>query len=114
MDCEQSLTQFAEIVNFARARCAINASLSTAFGCPFEGQIPVARVFELIERFVTLNIQRVTLCDTTGMANPIQVEQLCRQARTHWPQVQFTAHFHNTRGMGLANALAALDRKSVG
>jgi hydroxymethylglutaryl-CoA lyase len=56
-----------------------------------------------------LGIDRVSLCDTTGVANPSQVQQLFEQANRRWPNLRFTAHFHNTRGMGLANALAALD-----
>ena len=109
MSCEQSLAQFAEIVALLPTRPAINASLSTAFGCPFDGRVEPARVMALIARFLALGIGRVTLCDTTGMANPGQVESLCRMARERWPLVQFTTHFHNTRGMGLANVLAALE-----
>ena len=62
---------------------------------------------ELVGRIVALGIQRITLCDTTGMANPAQVGKAFTTARRRWPGVAFTAHFHNTRGMGLANALAA-------
>jgi hydroxymethylglutaryl-CoA lyase len=109
MTREQSLAQFAEIVGLARGRAQINASLSTAFGCPFEGDVPDARVMDLVARLVALGIDRVTLCDTTGIANPAQVERLCAAVRSRWPDVTFTAHFHDTRAMGLANALAALE-----
>lgn len=109
MSCEQSLVQFAQIVQRVGDQAAINASLSTAFGCPFEGEVPESRVLELVERCVAMGIRRIALCDTTGMANPAQVERLCRQVVARWPQLQITAHFHNTRGMGLANALAALE-----
>ncbi|MGS7457193.1 hypothetical protein ACT3J6_21540, partial [Mycobacterium tuberculosis] len=84
-------------------------SLSTTFGCPFEGEVPEARVHELTERLLAIGVQGVTLCDTTGMADPAQVERICREALQRWPEAVFTAHFHNTRGMGLANALAALN-----
>lgn len=107
MDPAQSLAQFAQVAALARGQAKVNASLSTAFGCPFEGEVPEARVFELVEAFAGLGIDRVTLCDTTGMAHPAQVARLCREVQARWPQLQFTAHFHNTRGMGLANALAA-------
>jgi hydroxymethylglutaryl-CoA lyase len=66
-------------------------------------------VVELTERLVKYGIERISLCDTTGIANPSQVETLFREVGNRCPRVQFTAHFHNTRGMGLANALAALD-----
>lgn len=108
MSCDDSLGQFARIVAVARGHAAINASLSTAFGCPFEGVVPPSRVLDLVARFVDLGITRVSLCDTTGMANPTQVEELFTSVLRAWPSLQVTAHFHNTRGMGLANALAAL------
>jgi len=108
MGCDDSLGQFAKIVPVAREHAAVNASLSTAFGCPFEGVVPVQRVLDLLGRFVDLGIARVSLCDTTGMANPAQVEDLFSAVLRAWPTLQVTAHFHNTRGMGLANAAAAL------
>jgi hydroxymethylglutaryl-CoA lyase len=108
----QSLEQFAAIVEAVRAQpqgreLFINASLSTSFGCPFEGAVPEARVLDLVERQLALGVQGVTLCDTTGMANPAQVARLCEAAQARFPGIPFTQHFHNTRGMGLANALAA-------
>jgi hydroxymethylglutaryl-CoA lyase len=87
----------------------MSISLSTAFGCPFEGPIGIARILELLARFADMGIVQVSLCDTTGMANPAQAEHVFVEAARHWPSTEFTAHFHNTRGMALANALAALD-----
>lgn len=108
MTPEQSLEQFATILNACKnSGVFINASLSTTFGCPFEGEVPEARVLELIAELIALGIQGVTLCDTTGMANPAQVKRLCEVVLRRWPETPFTLHFHNTRGMGLANALAA-------
>ncbi len=109
MTCEQSLAQFAAIVKEVGGRTQINASLSTAFGCPFDGVVQDERVIELVARYVDMGIDRVTLCDTTGMANPAQVKRLCGAVAARWPTLMLTAHFHNTRGMGLANALAALE-----
>ncbi|MFO1205221.1 MAG: hydroxymethylglutaryl-CoA lyase [Burkholderiales bacterium] len=109
MTQEQSLAQFAEIVGIVQGRTAINASLSTAFGCPFDGAIDPVQVIAFIDRITTLGIDRISLCDTTGMANPAQVERLCTAVIARWPKVTLTAHFHNTRGLGLANVLAALD-----
>jgi len=65
-------------------------------------------VLEVLARFVDMGMDGVTLCDTTGMANPAQVARVCEAVRQRWPDMVFTAHFHNTRGMGLANVLAAL------
>lgn len=108
MTCEQSLSQLGRIAERARGAVAISASLSTSFGCPYEGPIPVARILELLSQLADMGITQVSLCDTSGMANPAQVEDVFIQARLHWPSTEFTAHFHNTRGMGLANALAAV------
>lgn len=110
MTPEQSLLQFREIIEATRgSEVFINASLSTTFGCPFEGEVPEQRVYELVQRLLEIGIQGITLCDTTGMADPAQVERICSAVLKRWPRTQFTAHFHNTRGMGLANALAALN-----
>ncbi|WP_213909822.1 hydroxymethylglutaryl-CoA lyase, partial [Stutzerimonas nitrititolerans] len=110
MTPEQSLAQFREIIEVTRGSGVfVNASLSTTFGCPFEGEVPEPRVYELVQRLLEIGVQGITLCDTTGMADPTQVERICREALSRWPDAVFTAHFHNTRGMGLANALAALN-----
>jgi hydroxymethylglutaryl-CoA lyase len=110
MTPEQSLQQFREIIEVSRGSGVfINASLSTTFGCPFEGEVAEARVYTLIQQLLDIGVQGVTLCDTTGMADPAQVARISSAALQRWPEAQFTAHFHNTRGMGLANALAALN-----
>jgi hydroxymethylglutaryl-CoA lyase len=110
MTPEQSLASFAEIVGVAKGTgVAINAGLSTAFGCPFDGDVPPSRVLGFVERYAEMGIGGVSLCDTTGMANPAQVEDLCQAVKSRFQEMQVTAHFHNTRGMGLANALAALE-----
>lgn len=108
MSPDQSLAQFAEIVDLAKGSGVfVNGSLSTAFGCPFDGEVPQSRVLGFIERLLELGVEGVTLADTTGMANPAQVARLCEEVMTRWSQVPFTLHVHNTRGMGLANCLAA-------
>lgn len=106
----QSLVQFREIIEVSRGSGVfINASLSTAFGCPFEGEVAESRVYDLVQRLLDIGVQGITLCDTTGMADPAQVNWICCEVLQRWPEAVFTAHFHNTRGMGLANALAALN-----
>lgn len=108
MTSEESLAQFEEIAQVVDGKVALCASLSTAFGCPFDGEVAVERVLHIVQQIVNIGIARVTLCDTTGMANPRQVHDLCARVRETWPDIQLTAHFHNTRGMGLANAVAAM------
>jgi hydroxymethylglutaryl-CoA lyase len=87
---------------------AINVSLSCVFGCPIEGAVPLAVVQQLVQTFVDEGVRGITLCDTTGMAHPAQVQRVCDWALQAHPQLQVTLHFHNTRGMGLANVLAAV------
>ena len=105
----QSFAALAGVVALAQASTvAVNVSLSCVFGCPMEGDVPQAAVFDWVQRFVDLGVRGITLCDTTGMAYPTQVEALTAASRARWPDVEFTLHFHNTRGMGLANVLAAI------
>ena len=87
----------------------VAGSLSTAFGCPFEGDVPAERVLRFAERYVALGVDSVVLADTTGMAHPRQVLALASQVRKAFPQLALALHFHNTRGMGLANVLAGLE-----
>ncbi len=70
---------------------------------------PWSTVCDWVRRFADLGVQRITLCDTTGMAYPTQVARVTAAALDRWPDSAFTLHFHNTRGMGLANVLAAID-----
>jgi hydroxymethylglutaryl-CoA lyase len=110
MTREQSFAQLAEVVALARqAGVPVNVSLSCVFGCPMEGEVPLGAVQEWIDRFAALQVQGVTLCDTTGMAFPTQVQTLCEAVMARHFGLQWTAHFHNTRGMGLANTVAAVE-----
>ena len=111
MTRDQSYAALADVVALARRHeRAVNVGLSCCFGCPMEGDVAPDAVFELVERFVSdLGIDGVALCDTTGMAHPRQVEAMTRVFRDRWPDTELTLHFHNTRGMGLANILAAID-----
>lgn len=110
MTREQSFAQLAEVIALARqAGVPVNVSLSCVFGCPMEGEVPLAGVLEWIGRFAALQVRGITLCDTTGMAFPTQVQVLCEAVMARHPGLQWTAHFHNTRGMGLANTVAAVE-----
>jgi hydroxymethylglutaryl-CoA lyase len=83
--------------------------ISTSFGCPYEGEVPQERVFEIAERLIAAGCAEVGFGDTTGMANPRQVHGFFAAARDRLVGAELTAHFHNTRGQGLANVLAALE-----
>jgi hydroxymethylglutaryl-CoA lyase len=107
MTREQSLATLKEVLHAASAAgLPCNVSLSTAFGCPFDGEVAPEEVLRLALELAQAGAAGITLCDTTGMAYPTQVAALCElaQRRLHLP---VTIHLHNTRGMGLANALAA-------
>jgi hydroxymethylglutaryl-CoA lyase len=83
--------------------------ISTSFGCPYEGHVPVDRVLDIASALAAAGAAEVGFGDTTGMANPVQVRRFFEVARDRLPGVELTAHFHNTRGQGLANVLAALE-----
>ncbi|VWC76587.1 hydroxymethylglutaryl-CoA lyase [Burkholderia aenigmatica] len=110
MTREQSFAQLRDVIDAVRGTgVAINVSLSTALGCPMEGDVPAEGVLAWMQRFADLGVHGFTLCDTTGMAFPSQVRELSARARERFGALQLTLHFHNTRGMALANTLAALD-----
>ena len=110
MSVEASLAQFAEIKLLAHARrVACIGAIGTAFGCPYEGDIPESRLFALVERFLDMGFSELMLADTTGMANPLQIERTMGRVLQRWgDRVAFGLHLHNTRGMGLANVVAGL------
>jgi len=106
---DESLEGFVPIFGLARdAHISVRASLATSFGCPFAGDVPVTQVLKVCERLHELGVMEVALCDTTGMANPVQVSKVVRACLDEIPEIQWAAHFHNTRGAGSANLLAAL------
>jgi hydroxymethylglutaryl-CoA lyase len=107
---EESLVGLEKVLGRASAeglRC--EGVISTSFGCPYEGDVDPARVFEIAARLHAAGAVEVAFGDTTGMANPAQVREFFSRAQEALPGVELTAHFHNTRGQGLANVLAALD-----
>jgi len=104
---EESLDDIARIIDLVHARDAtVQAIVSTAWGCPYEGDVPVERVMGIARRLVDAGCEEVGFGDTTGMANPAQVRRFFEEASL---DAELTAHFHNTRGQGLANVLSALE-----
>jgi hydroxymethylglutaryl-CoA lyase len=108
---EESLTGLEAVLGRAReAGLRCEGVISTSFGCPYEGAVPPERVFAIARRLAAAGAQEVGFGDTTGMANPRQVREfLACAADELGDEVELTAHFHNTRGQGLANVLAALE-----
>lgn len=109
MTREQSFAQLKEVISvIGQGPVAVNVSLSTVFGCPMQGDVALNEVLGWVDRFASLGVRGVTLCDTTGMAYPSQVQALSLAVIQRFPELQITLHFHNTRGMALANTLGAL------
>jgi hydroxymethylglutaryl-CoA lyase len=107
----ESLAGLERVIARARTeglRC--EGVISTSFGCPYEGDVPPERVLEIAERLVTAGCEEIAFGDTTGMANPRQAGEFFAAAAERLRGTELTAHFHNTRGQGLANVLAALEQ----
>jgi hydroxymethylglutaryl-CoA lyase len=109
---EESLSGLEETLALAgEAGLRREGVIATSFGCPYEGEVPAERVFEIASRLRAAGCEEVGFGDTTGMANPRQVHEFFAAARERLGAdgVELTAHFHNTRGQGLANVVAALE-----
>jgi len=108
---EESLSGLERVIERANGEgLRAEGVISTSFGCPYEGHVPPGRVFEIAERLHNAGCEEIAFGDTTGMANPRQVGEFFSDARERLAGVELTAHFHNTRGQGLANVLAALEQ----
>lgn len=103
------LDGFRDCVEYAHNNGAeTSGAISTAFGCPFEGEISADILIEITNRLCDLGIREISLSDTTGMANPRQVYELVSLMKYTFPDINWFLHFHNTRGMALANIVAGL------
>ena len=88
---------------------SVEAVIAVAFGCPFEGAVSEAAVVHLAQRFAALGIEELSIADSIGVASPVQMKRLMRALQSALPEARFSLHLHDTRGLGLANVLAALD-----
>lgn len=105
----ESLLQLKDIISEAqKADIQVRAAIATAFGCPFQGKISVRQILWMVENFVEMGIKQVTLADTAGLGDPFLVEEVVTETKNKYPQVELALHFHDTRGLGLANSLAGL------
>jgi hydroxymethylglutaryl-CoA lyase len=110
MSCEQSLSCFRAVIRELQG-CGtrLNGTVATAFGCPFEGLVAFDRVVRVVQEYLDIGFGSITLADTTGLAYPTQVYDLARRVNAKHPEVPLALHFHNTRGMALANVIAGMN-----
>jgi len=109
VDSDQSIAAWLDIARAAKAAgLRPQVTLSAAFGCPFEGEVPVSRVVEIAGRLAEAEPFEIALADTIGVGVPAQVIELVQRVREAVPGVALRCHFHNTRNTGLANAFAAV------
>ncbi len=108
MSTEEALSRIVPMALRAGAAGArVQVSVMSAFGCGFEGPVAFDRVMRIVGRYVEAGLKMISLADTAGHANPAQVEELFTKLRTLAPDVLYACHFHDTYGLGLANAFAA-------
>jgi len=107
---DAALADFVEFAPIAhKYNIALRGAVATAFGCPFEGDVPIANVLKIIETYLRHGARHITLGDTTGMATPPVVTRTVQAIRSRFPEAILALHFHNTRGIGLANVVVGLD-----
>jgi hydroxymethylglutaryl-CoA lyase len=104
-----SLANVAEVARIVRGNARLRGAVACAFGCPFEGEVPVEAALRIVDGYATLGFDALTLGDTTGMATPRTVAQLVEAIGKRHPALPVALHFHNTRGVGLANVMVGLD-----
>jgi hydroxymethylglutaryl-CoA lyase len=109
MTTAQSLEQFRNVMALTKgAGLRVNGTIATTFGCPYEGEQDPDKVLLAVEQYLVMGMDSITLADTTGMASPVQVSRMAEAFLSRFSEIPLTMHFHNTRGMGLANVFAAV------
>ena len=107
---DAALKDFAEMAPIAREYgIALRGAIATAFGCPFEGDVPVDNVLKIVDTYLKGGATHISIADTTGMATPPIVQNVTRAVQSRFPEAIIALHFHNTRGIGLANVMAGLE-----
>ena len=104
-----SIANAREVAGVIAGRTPMRGAVACAFGCPFEGEVAVDAVLRIVDAYASLGIERLTLGDTTGMATPPTVARLVRAVGQRFPHMKTALHFHNTRGVGLANVVVGLE-----
>ncbi len=109
MTPEESVAGFKNILEYAsQSNIEVSGSISMPFGSPCEGHIPIESTKKIVEAYLEVGVTEISLSDASGMAVPNQVYSICSEMQKEYPQVKWWLHFHNTRGMGIANILAAM------
>lgn len=107
---KETIDSYEDTVLFAKEKgINVTGSISTSFGCPYEGQISLDRIEMIIHRYLDFGINEISIADTTGMGNPMQVKKIMSYLVNNYPNIKFWGHFHNTRNMATANVYAALE-----
>jgi hydroxymethylglutaryl-CoA lyase len=107
---EETVAGFAENVDLALENgLEVSGSISMPFGSPWEGVIPIKDVEEIVEAYLRVGIKEISLSDAAGVATPRQVYDICSSMQKKYPDVKWWLHFHNTRGMAMANILASME-----
>lgn len=106
--CEQSLSELKTLIETV-PELKVRLDVATAFGCPFLGEVGEKLVIDLIKAAVECGVKEIVLCDTIGVANPVQVYNLVKSVKNEFKDIPIGLHLHDTRGMGLANAIAGLE-----
>lgn len=106
---DQAIADFAEVVPIARQwDIKLRGAVATAFGCPFEGEVSIDNILKIVGSYDAHGIRNITFGDTTGMATPPVVTRVVDAVRNKYPEMEIALHFHNTRGVGLANVMNGL------
>ena len=107
---DESFTRMQEVVDQIEDMSFVRGYISTVFGCPYQGDIDPQKVLRVIERFIKMGVTELSLGDTIGVATPLQVQSLIDEIQKNFDLQMFAMHFHDTRGMALANVLTSLSR----
>jgi hydroxymethylglutaryl-CoA lyase len=106
---DEAIANVGEVAKIIRGKVKMRGAVACAFGCPFEGEVPVAAAMRVVDGYAALGFEHLTLGDTTGMATPPTVARLVEAIGKRHPRLPISLHFHNTRGVGLANVMVGLD-----
>jgi hydroxymethylglutaryl-CoA lyase len=110
MTIAESLDKLRAVMQVAaRAKVHVGSGISTSFGCPFEGDVPIVQLESVVRQLVDMGARAIGLADTTGMANPRQVTRVLEHLMPRFPGIEWTLHTHDTRAMAIPNILAAME-----
>ncbi|MFJ8235545.1 hydroxymethylglutaryl-CoA lyase [Ureibacillus sp. NPDC094379] len=107
-DAQAKLLPIVELAN--KSNVAVSGSIAVAFGCPFEGKVPVERLLSILKDYRKMGVTEISLADTSGTGDPKLIFDVLGIVKHEFPEFTFSMHLHNTRGMAFANAIAALQQ----